>query len=114
MPDIFVICHLSTIFGVDVYKRQLLSYMNQETESSHGATRCTLLLFKPQAPKPYARIPFPDSYRICLLYTSLGIDEVYSELLPGDKVAKVEELLARKGSKEKLAFVGDCLLYTSL
>ena len=32
----------------------------------------------------------------------LGIDEVYSELLPGDKVAKVEELLARKGSKEKL------------
>lgn len=31
----------------------------------------------------------------------LGIDEVYSELLPGDKVAKVEELLARKGSKEK-------------
>ena len=33
----------------------------------------------------------------------LGIDEVYSELLPGDKVAKVEELLARKGSKEKLA-----------
>ena len=37
----------------------------------------------------------------------LEIDEVYSELLPGDKVAKVEELLARKGSKEKLAFVGD-------
>lgn len=37
----------------------------------------------------------------------LGIDEVYSELLPGDKVAKVEELLAQKGSKEKLAFVGD-------
>ena len=37
----------------------------------------------------------------------LGIDEVYSELLPGDKVAKVEELLASKGSKEKLAFVGD-------
>ena len=30
----------------------------------------------------------------------LGIDEVYSELLPGDKVAKVEELLARKGSKD--------------
>lgn len=37
----------------------------------------------------------------------LGIDEVYSELLPGDKVAKVEELLAKKGGKEKLAFVGD-------
>ena len=32
----------------------------------------------------------------------LGIDEVYSELLPGDKVAKVEELLARKGSKKSL------------
>ena len=37
----------------------------------------------------------------------LGIDEVYSELLPSDKVEKVEELLAKKGEKEKLAFVGD-------
>ena len=37
----------------------------------------------------------------------LGIDEVYSELLPADKVTKVEELLDKKGSKEKLAFVGD-------
>lgn len=38
---------------------------------------------------------------------SLGIDEVYSELLPGDKVSKVEELLSKKFEKEKLAFVGD-------
>ena len=37
----------------------------------------------------------------------LGIHEVCSELLPADKVSKVEELLARKGEKEKLAFVGD-------
>ena len=37
----------------------------------------------------------------------LGIDYVYSELLPGDKVTKVEELLEKKGEKEKLAFVGD-------
>lgn len=37
----------------------------------------------------------------------LGIDEVYSELLPSDKVAKVEELLAKKNRKSKLAFVGD-------
>ena len=37
----------------------------------------------------------------------LGIGEVHSELLPADKVAKVEELLDRKGSKEKLVFVGD-------
>lgn len=37
----------------------------------------------------------------------LGIDEVYSELLPADKVSKVEELLQHKGEKEKLAFVGD-------
>lgn len=37
----------------------------------------------------------------------LGIDEVYSGLLPGDKVSKVEELLEAKGAKEKLAFVGD-------
>lgn len=37
----------------------------------------------------------------------LGINEVYSELLPADKVAKVEELLEQKDDKEKLAFVGD-------
>ena len=37
----------------------------------------------------------------------LGIDEVHSELLPGDKVAQVEKLLDEKGEKEKLAFVGD-------
>ena len=37
----------------------------------------------------------------------LKVDEVYSELLPADKVEKVEELLAKKGEKEKLAFVGD-------
>ena len=36
-----------------------------------------------------------------------GIDEVHSELLPGDKVAQVEKLLDEKGEKEKLAFVGD-------
>ena len=38
---------------------------------------------------------------------SLGIDEVYSELLPGDKVEKVEELLAKKPERSRLAFVGD-------
>ena len=37
----------------------------------------------------------------------LGIEEVCSELLPSDKVEKVEELLKKKGEKEKLAFVGD-------
>lgn len=37
----------------------------------------------------------------------LGITEVYSELLPADKVRKVEELLSKKSEKEKLAFVGD-------
>lgn len=37
----------------------------------------------------------------------LGIGEVYSELLPADKVLKVEKLLGQKGPKEKLAFVGD-------
>ena len=37
----------------------------------------------------------------------LGIDEVYSELLPADKVAKVETMLVSKGEKEKLVFVGD-------
>ena len=37
----------------------------------------------------------------------LGVDRVYSELLPADKVSKVEELLAKKTETEKLAFVGD-------
>ncbi len=37
----------------------------------------------------------------------LGVDEVRSELLPADKVGEVEKLLAAKGKKEKLAFVGD-------
>ena len=39
--------------------------------------------------------------------SELGVDRVCSELLPADKVKKVEELLAGKGSKDKLAFVGD-------
>ena len=38
---------------------------------------------------------------------SLGIDEVHSELLPGDKVSKVEQILAGKKEKEMVAFVGD-------
>lgn len=37
----------------------------------------------------------------------IGIDEVHAELLPGDKVAQVEALLAAEGEKQKLAFVGD-------
>lgn len=44
------------------------------TINSHGATRCTLLLFKPQASKPYARIPFLDSYRIGDTYSMLVFD----------------------------------------
>lgn len=44
------------------------------TINSHGATRCTLLLFKPQASKPHARIPFPDSYRIGDTYSMLVFD----------------------------------------
>lgn len=39
--------------------------------------------------------------------SEIGVDKVYSELLPADKVAKVEEMIDRKGAKEKLAFVGD-------
>ena len=40
--------------------------------------------------------------------SDLGIDQVYSELLPADKVSKVEELLEHKSSdKDKVAFVGD-------
>ncbi len=49
-----------------------------------------------------------DSKRVADAAASeLGIDEVYSELLPADKVAKVEELLSQKAKKDKLAFVGD-------
>lgn len=39
--------------------------------------------------------------------TELGVDEVYSELLPADKVTEVEKLLSQKKAKEKLAFIGD-------
>ena len=49
-----------------------------------------------------------DSKRVAdQVAADLGIQEVYSELLPADKVSKVEELLSRKTEKEKLAFVGD-------
>ena len=49
-----------------------------------------------------------DSRRVAeAVAEALGVDEVYSELLPADKVAKVEELLRAKPAKEKLAFVGD-------
>ena len=49
-----------------------------------------------------------DSRRVAdQVAAELGIDEVYSELLPADKVTKVEELLSKKTEKEKLAFVGD-------
>ena len=49
-----------------------------------------------------------DSKRVAdQVASELGVDRVCSELLPADKVKKVEELLAGKGSKDKLAFVGD-------
>ena len=49
-----------------------------------------------------------DSKRVAdQVAKELGIGEVYSELLPADKVSKVEELLHQKSEKEKLAFVGD-------
>ncbi|MCC8044478.1 MAG: cadmium-translocating P-type ATPase [Clostridiales bacterium] len=49
-----------------------------------------------------------DSRRVAEQVASeLGFDEVYSELLPADKVAKVEELLSGKSDSDKLAFVGD-------
>lgn len=49
-----------------------------------------------------------DSKRVAdAIAEQLGIDEVHSELLPADKVEQVESLIAAKGEKEKLAFVGD-------
>lgn len=49
-----------------------------------------------------------DAHAVALqVADSLGIDSVYSQLLPGDKVSKVEELLRAKPAREKLAFVGD-------
>ena len=49
-----------------------------------------------------------DSKRVAeQVARDLGVDEVHSELLPADKVAQVEKLLAAKGEKDKLAFVGD-------
>lgn len=49
-----------------------------------------------------------DAKRVAdMVAGELGIDKVYSELLPADKVARVEELLEEKGKREALAFVGD-------
>ncbi len=49
-----------------------------------------------------------DSWKVAEhVAADLGIDVVYAELLPGDKVAKVEELLEQKMERGKLAFVGD-------
>ena len=49
-----------------------------------------------------------DSWKVAEhVAADLGIDEMYAELLPGDKVAKVEELLEQKMERGKLAFVGD-------
>ena len=49
-----------------------------------------------------------DSKRVAdQIAEELGIQEVYSELLPADKVSRVEELLNQKSEKDKLAFVGD-------
>ncbi|MDE6816394.1 MAG: cadmium-translocating P-type ATPase [Lachnospiraceae bacterium] len=49
-----------------------------------------------------------DSARVAgQVADELGISEVFGDLLPADKVLKVEELLEKKGAKEKLAFVGD-------
>ena len=49
-----------------------------------------------------------DSRRVAdQIAGALGVDEVHSELLPADKVAQVEKLLAGKGGRDKLAFVGD-------
>ena len=73
---------------------------------------------KPNAKQAVARLADSGVRRIVMLTgdaekaarhvaRELGIGEAYSELLPGDKVSKVEELLAQKGPKEKLAFVGD-------
>ncbi len=73
---------------------------------------------KPNAKEAVARLSCSGVRRIVMLTgdaekaarhvaQELGIGEAYSELLPGDKVSKVEELLAQKGPKEKLAFVGD-------
>ncbi len=73
---------------------------------------------KPNAKEAVSRLSCSGVRRIVMLTgdaekaarhvaQELGIGEAYSELLPGDKVSKVEELLAQKGPKEKLAFVGD-------
>ena len=48
-----------------------------------------------------------DSRVAKLVAAELGIDEVHSELLPADKVSKVEEIIAERKPKEKIAFVGD-------
>lgn len=75
-------------------------------------------VIKPHAKDAMAALKSAGVYRTVMLTgdtdavakqvaKELGIDVVYSELLPEDKVTKVEELLEKKSPKEKLAFVGD-------
>ena len=75
-------------------------------------------IIKPKAKEAIARLKKAEVQKTIMLTgdakavaeqvaQSLGIDEVYSELLPGDKVTKVEEILAKKTEQEKLVFVGD-------
>lgn len=75
-------------------------------------------IIKPESAEAVAELSKLGAERICMLTgdrmpvaeqvgEKLGIDEVYSELLPSDKVAKIEEMLTRKKEKTQLAFVGD-------
>lgn len=75
-------------------------------------------IIKPESTKAVAELSKLGAERICMLTgdrmpvaeqvgEKLGIDEVYSELLPSDKVAKIEEMLTEKKEKTQLAFVGD-------
>lgn len=75
-------------------------------------------IIKPESAKAVAELSKLGAERICMLTgdrmpvaeqvgEKLGIDEVYSELLPSDKVAKIEEMLTGKKETTQLAFVGD-------
>lgn len=72
-----------------------------------GTSKAAIQSLKSQGIKETIMLTGDTKQTATKVAKEIGIDRVYSELLPADKVEKVEEILQNKGEKEKVAFVGD-------
>ena len=123
MPEGKVLCgnrKLMDKFGVTIGELKEAAYGSEVFMAVNGTFAGYMLIsdtIKPDAKEAIASLKKLGLHTVMLTGDSkrvadqvakeLGIEEVYSELLPADKVSKVEELLHQKSEKEKLAFVGD-------